>query len=215
MSTTGRVAGILDADPKATAIVDVIGIGAGVYDKLRESGHRAEPFNASAGTRRKDASNEFGFTATRSAAWWNLRELLDLSRGAEVALPPDDELVGDLTAPHWRITSGAKIQVESKDDIRKRIGRSTDRADAVVQALWGSGVSWAEAYGRDAPSAPGARNCTWRARRRARRAGRPRSERHLSLRPRRSPSAAPRAGLKETQPHLTRGAEVYGKRGGR
>lgn len=152
MATTGRVAGLLGKDPKATALVDVIGIGAGVYDKLREAGHRAEAFNASAGTRRKDVTGEFSFNAVRSAAWWNLRELLDPSRGAEVALPPDDELVGDLTAPHWRITSGAKIQVESKDDIRKRIGRSTDRGDAVVMALWGSGMSWAEAYGmRECP----------------------------------------------------------------
>lgn len=147
MATTGRVAGILEADPKATAVVDVIGVGGGVYDKLREDGRRAEAFNASAATRRKDLTGEFWMFNTRSAAWWNLRELLDPSRRAEVALPPDDELVGDLTAPHWRVTSGAKIQVESKDDIRKRIGRSTDRGDAVVQALWGSGVSWAEAYG--------------------------------------------------------------------
>lgn len=212
MSTTGRVAGILDADPKATAIVDVIGIGAGVYDKLRESGHRAEPFNASAATRRKDASGEFGMANVRSGAWWNCREMLDPSRGAEVALPPDDELVGDLTAPHWRITSGAKIQVESKDDIRKRIGRSTDRADAVVQALWGSGVSWAEAYGmaecpsceqlypEDAPRCPAC--------------GHEAPKREAGPEPAAEPERSPEAGLKETQPHNP-WAEVYGKRGGR
>lgn len=147
MATAGRVAAALSASPGATAVVDVIGIGAGVYDRLREQGHDAEAFNASAGTRRKDASGEFGFGNTRSGAWWNLRELLDPSREPEVALPPDDELLGDLTAPHWRVVSGGKIQVESKDDIRKRIGRSTDRGDAVVQALWVGGVSWAEAYG--------------------------------------------------------------------
>jgi hypothetical protein len=32
--------------------------------------------------------------------------------------------------------SGGRIQVEAKDDIRKRIGRSTDDGDAVVQAFW-------------------------------------------------------------------------------
>ena len=37
-----------------------------------------------------------------------------------VALPPDDMLTGDLTAPKWRVTSGGRIQVESKDEIRKR-----------------------------------------------------------------------------------------------
>ena len=35
-------------------------------------------------------------------------------------------LLGDLSAPKWKVLSGGKIQVESKDDIRKRLGRSTD-----------------------------------------------------------------------------------------
>ena len=53
--------------------------------------------------------------------------------------PPDDELIGDLTAPKWRPVAGgpkasAKIRIESKEDIRKRLGRSTDAGDAVVQA---------------------------------------------------------------------------------
>lgn len=136
MQTTGRVKGHLDSDPLATAIVDVIGIGAGVLDRLREQGCRAEAFNASAGTGNHDASGELGFINTRSAAWWLTRELLDPSRNPDAALPVDDLLLGDLTAPKWKIMSGGKIQVESKDDIRKRIGRSTDAGDAVVQSYW-------------------------------------------------------------------------------
>jgi len=53
-----------------------------------------------------------------------------------VALPPDDLLTGDLTAPHWRVMSNARIQVEGKDEIKKRLGRSTDDGDAVVMAFW-------------------------------------------------------------------------------
>jgi len=136
MQTTGRVKGHLDSDPAATAMVDVIGIGAGVLDRLREQGCRAEPFNASGGTKNTDATGELGFPNCRSAAWWLMRELLDPSRDPDVALPVDDELLGDLTAPKWKILSGGKIQVESKDDIRKRIGRSTDAGDATVQAFW-------------------------------------------------------------------------------
>ena len=73
--------------------------------------------------------------------------MLDPSRGSKLALPPDDELTGDLTAPHWRVLSGGKIKLETKDDIRSRIGRSTDHGDAVIQAYWISGVSWMDAYG--------------------------------------------------------------------
>jgi hypothetical protein len=48
----------------------------------------------------------------------------------------DDLLIGDLTAPRWSVNSSGRIQIESKDDIRKRLGRSTDSGDAVVQAFF-------------------------------------------------------------------------------
>lgn len=147
MATTGRVKGIVDATPKMNAVVDVIGIGAGVVDRLREMKMPVVAFNASEGTSRRDVTNELGFNACRSAGWWNLREMLDPSRRSEVALPPDDLLTGDLTSPHWRVMSGGKIQVESKDDIKKRIGRSTDDGDAVVQAFWPRSGGWTETYG--------------------------------------------------------------------
>lgn len=146
METTGRVKGIIDACPARRPIVDVIGIGAGVVDRLREQKIRVEAFNASEGTDRKDHSGELGFTNVRSGAWWNLRELLDPAYGADLALPPDDRLTGDLTAPHWRVMSGGRIQVESKVEIRKRLGRSTDDGDAVVQAAWDGEGTDADAW---------------------------------------------------------------------
>jgi hypothetical protein len=138
MQTTGRVKGIVDSDNgRSTPVVDVIGIGAGVVDRLREMGHTVIAFNASAGTDRRDtATSEMGFNNCRSAAWWGMRELLDPSAGSDVCLPDDELLLGDLSAPQWKILSGGKIAVESKDEIRKRLGRSTDDGDAVVQAYW-------------------------------------------------------------------------------
>jgi hypothetical protein len=138
METTGQVAGLLKLDPNGWVrpVVDVIGIGAGVVDRLREQGFSTIAFNASEKSERKDKSGELGFVNCRSAAWWHLRELLDPDSGAEIALPDDDLLIGDLTAPTWRVMSGGKIQVESKEDIKKRIGRSTDDGDAVIQAFW-------------------------------------------------------------------------------
>ncbi len=135
MQTTGAVAGVLQAHG-GEAVVDVIGIGAGVVDRLREQDKAVSPFNASEHTDAEDRSGELGFVNKRSAAWWNLREMLDPANGSQIALPPDDLLTGDLTAPHWRVMSGGKIQVESKDDIKKRLGRSTDDGDAVVMSFW-------------------------------------------------------------------------------
>jgi hypothetical protein len=147
MKTTGRVVGILEPNEGMMAVVDVIGIGAGVVDRLRELKKSVDPFNASAGTNRRDSSGELGFVNCRAAGWWNLREMLDPSSDHELAIPPDDLLLGDLTAPHWRIMSGGRIQVESKDDIKKRIGRSTDRGDGAVMAVWPQSGGWTEAYG--------------------------------------------------------------------
>jgi hypothetical protein len=142
METAGRVLGVLDANFHPArhlyAVVDVIGIGAGVVDRLRETTRSARVigFNASEKSRKKDLTGELGFLNKRAEAWWHLRELLDPDSGCAVALPPDDELIGDLTSPTWKVSSGGKIQIESKDDIRKRIGRSTDAGDAVVMAFF-------------------------------------------------------------------------------
>lgn len=119
------------------SVVDSIGIGAGVYDRLIELGARCLAFVASAKTNVKDKTGKMGFVNARSGAWWIMRERLDPDGDYQIALIPDDELTGELTAPKYTITSGSKYKVESKDDIRKRIGRSTDSADAVIQGLVG------------------------------------------------------------------------------
>jgi hypothetical protein len=71
----------------------------------------------------------------RTEALWSLREQLDPSAGSDLCLPDDEMLLGDLTAPQWRVTSGGKIAVESKDEIARRLGRSTDDGDAASIAF--------------------------------------------------------------------------------
>jgi hypothetical protein len=142
MQTTGRIKGILDARG-GYVVVDVIGIGAGVVDRLAEQNCSVRAFNASEHTDAKDSTHELGFVNLRAAGWWHVRELLDPANGWNVALPPDDtddvlgsNLTGDLVSVHWKVVSGGKIQVEAKEDIKERIGRSTDDGDAVVMAFW-------------------------------------------------------------------------------
>lgn len=135
MKTTGRAMAALGTSG-ARPVVDVVGVGGGVVDRLREQGIVVDAFSAGSSTDLKDRSGTTSFVNARSAAWYHLRELLDPAYGAQVALPDDDLLIGDLVSPKYEYTSTGKIKVESKDDIRKRIGRSTDAADAVVQAFW-------------------------------------------------------------------------------
>ena len=68
-----------------------------------------------------------------------MREALDPISGDDIALPPDPELLADLTAPRWSITTSG-IQVESKKDIVKRLKRSPDCGDAVVLSRMKMGV---------------------------------------------------------------------------
>lgn len=142
MEIAGRTQAKLDANPQATAVIDVIGIGAGVGDRLAELGYskRIIRFIASHKSEAKDKNDEFGFFNKRSEMWWKARELLDPHSGLDIALPPDNDLIGELTSPHWQVQSGAKIKVESKKDIKKRIQRSTDCADAVLQGLLGKNL---------------------------------------------------------------------------
>lgn len=137
MKTTALVAAKL-SDKSLTAIVDTIGVGNGVYARLRELNLNTQAFTGSAKTSQKDRTREWGFANTRSAALWRVRELLDPAFEPQLALPPDDTLLADLTAPTWEITTGSppKIKVEPKDKVKERLGRSPDAGDAVAMALW-------------------------------------------------------------------------------
>lgn len=141
MEVANRVAAYMH-EPGATAVVDVIGIGSGVYDRLRQMKNNADiigtpiPFNASAGTERRDMLGQFHFFNSRAAAWWRMRELLDPAKGSMIALPDDEELIEELAAPKFDLYANGRLKVEGKDDIKRRIGRSTDSADAVIQAFW-------------------------------------------------------------------------------
>lgn len=139
MQTAGYIHALLIANPEAVATVEVVGVGAGTYDKLREVEafvDRVYAFNPSARTDFVDRSGEWSFVDTRSAAWWSFREMLDPANNYEKALPPDDALTGDLMSPTWRVMSNGRIRVESKQDIRARIGKSTDEGDSAVIANW-------------------------------------------------------------------------------
>jgi hypothetical protein len=134
--TMSQVAVLQGMDGRA--IIDVIGLGAGVYDRMRELGARPLAYTGSARAPGRDRSGKFGFTNTRSAAYWHLRELLEPAYEPTLALPPDDLMISDLTTPTWTVTTGLppKIQVEAKDKVVERLGRSPDRGDAVAMSLW-------------------------------------------------------------------------------
>lgn len=136
-TTARRVAHRLDGRAGNRAVVDVVAVGSGVVDRLREDDYDVTAFNGSAAADYRDHSGEFGFNNTRSAAWWYVRELLDPSNpSTSLALPDDPLLIADLTTPKYEVRAGAKIVVEEKTQVKKRLRRSPDTGDSVVMCLW-------------------------------------------------------------------------------
>lgn len=113
--------------------IDVIGVGTSPYDVLNENNVQAVPINGSAGSEGRDASNLLEFRNLRAELHWRMREALDPINPDPIALPDDAELLADLAAPTYKITSGG-ILVESKEELKKRLKRSPDKGDAVLYA---------------------------------------------------------------------------------
>jgi hypothetical protein len=123
----------------APVYIDPLGVGASVYDVLKKT-HDVHPMNAgeSAG-KETDKSGKYMFANQRSLWWWRFREALDPNSGFKIALPPIRKLRQDLRAPRFK-RQGGKIIVESKETIKERTGRSTDYADPVIQAWYGTSI---------------------------------------------------------------------------
>jgi len=124
-----------EMETDAPIAVDGIGIGSSVYDHLRPKHKQVSNVNVGAGSVVRDKSGRFGFSNLRSQIAWQFREALDPSSGEDIALPDDPQLRNDLRAMRYKVVGG-KIQVEPKDDIKKRLNRSPDRGDAVLLAWY-------------------------------------------------------------------------------
>jgi len=141
MELSGRVLDLLHSsdEPPEEILVDSIGLGAGVLDRLRELDISARGVNVS----------ESPAMADRYA---NLRaELWDLTKqwfNEEVQIPNDDSLIADLTAPRYSFNSSGKMLVESKTETKKRLGRSTDFADSLVLTFASSAAGASGQYRR-------------------------------------------------------------------
>lgn len=125
-----------DISAGASMGIDVIGIGASVFDSLKDNNASVQAINFGAGAGDlTDSSGRLRFRNVRAAAYWKLREALDPDHGDGLALPPDPELLADLCAPRYDLKPSG-IQLEDKDGISARLGRSPDKGDALVLAYW-------------------------------------------------------------------------------
>jgi len=133
MQTTGYVKAEWDAVQgtplqPVEIIVDAIGFGAGVADRLHELGLPARGINvAELPSMKGSYRNLRGELWFKTKAWFESRM---------VSLPKDDELLADLVSvKYFPPDSSGKIILESKDQTKKRIKRSPDLGDALVMTF--------------------------------------------------------------------------------
>ncbi len=115
-----------DIDRPFAIMVDSIGYGAGVADRLRAMGLPARDVNVG------NASEMPRYERLRDELWWRAREWLETRT---CVLPDDQDLIGELTVPKYSFTPDGKIKVESKDEMKKRSVQSPDLADAFCLTL--------------------------------------------------------------------------------
>nr|DAY95457.1 MAG TPA: large terminase [Caudoviricetes sp.] len=141
-------------------IIDDTGLGGGVTDRLNElksegklSGVVIVPVNFSAAVPDKKAAEKYHDIT--SYAWSILRDMLEEK---EAVLPNDTELIAQLSARKYDLSSSGKIRLESKKAMKERIGESPDRADAVVLSCYRNKIKPISVPGSDV----GTKDSYWR-----------------------------------------------------
>lgn len=134
MRTAGEVLAAQSERPGICAI-DVIGIGAGVFDRCAEEGADVLAVNVSEKSLEVDETGKERFANLRSEIWWNAREALNPENPEALQLPADDDLIGELSSVKFSHDGKGRIVVESKESMKKRLGKSPDKADAFCLAV--------------------------------------------------------------------------------
>ena len=127
--------------------VDSIGIGFGVIGELRNASGRGEHKAHVIGVNVAEAASRSDkYMNLRAELWWELGRGLSESGGWHLAeMDNADTTVAQLLEPRWDVDPKGRVRVEPKDEIRKRLGRSPDNADALLLAFYSAGrprVRW-------------------------------------------------------------------------
>ena len=135
--------------PSDKAYIDTIGEGAGVFSRLEEMNEdiyeydkRKKVFSCKFSESARslhDETGEYEFANMRAYLFWKIRDWLNPKNGYGPALPPNEMLAQELTNIHWKFQSNGAIIIESKDDIKARIGRSPDYSDALANTFYPHG----------------------------------------------------------------------------
>ena len=123
MELVGWAAQKLTEEKVTACFVDVIALGNGVYNRLKELGYRVYPVDV------RITSNDEQFKNIRAELWWKARMAFESNLPS---IPDDPIFKSELWAPRFKRISSKSIEVEGKYDFKKRLSLSTspNHADA-------------------------------------------------------------------------------------
>lgn len=127
MQFAARIAAAINQHNPARVYIDEIGIGAGVVDRLKEQGFPVRGINVA--LRAKQSGQ---FANVRAEGYWRLRELFE---AGAIAIPNDNQLIGELAALRYHYDNLGRLILETKDAMRGRGLPSPDKADAMMLAF--------------------------------------------------------------------------------
>lgn len=129
----GEVAHEYRAIKATQANIDGIGLGAGVVDALKKDFRDVNysEVNVSSSSTVLDEDNNRVYRNLRAELWWAVRQSLDPKGDTLLQLPIDGKLLADLASPQYTFRPGV-IQIEDKEETKKRLGRSPDLGDALM-----------------------------------------------------------------------------------
>ncbi|HEV8263727.1 MAG TPA: hypothetical protein VGQ06_02170 [Gemmatimonadales bacterium] len=110
-----------------TLVVDARGVGGPVCDELRADNWPISKYDSGARAKKADRFNN-----TRAESYWTLREKLEKGK---LAMAYDADVWEELLALRWSENHKKQIEIESKKELRRTLGRSPDRADALAMAV--------------------------------------------------------------------------------
>ena len=108
--------------------IDVGGLGAGLYDIIVDRGYRSVTRAVNFGEKAQDQER---YANRRAEMWDRVNEWLNAELPVSL-IDEDNLLLTDLTAPKKKYDKLGRLLLEPKEDIKKRIGRSTDVGDALA-----------------------------------------------------------------------------------
>lgn len=126
MQVAGLVVHHIRVDKPVRVFIDVIGLGAGVVDRLRELGYGEKVMAVNWAERAEEPER---YRNRRAEGWSRMKEWL---RDRPARIPDHDALAQDLLQPGYRYDSSGRLLIESKEEIKKRGAPSPDLADALA-----------------------------------------------------------------------------------